>query len=172
MKKERVQKPDKNSRDYLEGRLRYARSVVLVILLMTVINLVFLFLEYDRYFLFSASVPYYGVAIAKIFDLDTTLPLAAAAVILAGYLACWILAKKRAGAVTAALVMFSLDTLALLGITFGLMEEPLPNLMDILFHILAIAELAVGVSAASKLKKLPAEPGEDAPPPEDGILYS
>lgn len=171
MKKERAQKPDKNSRDYLEGQLRYARSVVLVILLMTVINLVFLLLEYDRYFLFSASVPYYGVALAQVFDLDITLPLVVAAVVLAGYLVCWILAKKKSGAVTAALVLFSLDTLALLGITFGLLEEPMVNTLDIVFHGIGILALVQGVIAGAKLKKLPPQQ-EGEVPPVDGVLYS
>ena len=35
MKRESAQKPDKNSRAYLEGQVRYARNMVLIILLMT-----------------------------------------------------------------------------------------------------------------------------------------
>ena len=171
MKKERTQKPDKNSRDYLEGQVRYARNVVLVILLMTLINLVFLLLEYDRYFLFSASVPYYGVALAQIFEMDMTLPLALAVVILAGYLVRWLLAKKKPGAITAALVLFGLDTLALLGISFGLMESPLVNLLDFVFHVIAIIALVQGVTAGAKLKKLPPKQ-EGEVPPMDGVLYS
>ncbi len=170
MKRESAQKPDKNSRAYLEGQVRYARNMVLIILLMTLINLVFLLLEYDRYFLFSASVPYYGVALARIFELDMTLPLVLAVVIMAGYLICWLLAKKKSGAITAALVLFCLDTLALLGIAFGVMESPLVNLLDLVFHVIGIIALAQGVAAGAKLKNLPPEQVPEAPS-ADGIRY-
>lgn len=170
MKRESAQKPDKNSRAYLEGQVRYARNMVLIILLMTLINLVFLLLEYDRYFLFSASVPYYGVALAQIFELDMTLPLVLAVVIMAGYLICWLLAKKKSGAITAALVLFCLDTLALLGIAFGVMESPLVNLLDLVFHVIGIIALAQGVAAGAKLKNLPPEQVPEAPS-ADGIRY-
>ena len=168
MKQENTPKPDKNSRPVLEARLRNARGTVLAILLMTVLNLLFLFLDYGRYFLFSASVPYYGVAIAKSFELDVGPFAALAVVILAAYLVCWILGKKKPGAITAALVLFGLDTLALLGVIFGLMENPLAGLMDLLFHALVLVELAVGVSAGAKLKKLPPEPKTEVPP-VDGV---
>ena len=153
MKRENAQKPDKNSRAYLEGQVRYARNMVLIILLMTLINLVFLLLEYDRYFLFSASVPYYGVALARIFELDMTLPLVLAVVIMAGYLICWLLAKKKSGAITAALVLFCLDTLALL--------------LDLVFHVMGIIALAQGVAAGAKLKNLPPEQVPEAPSADD-----
>ena len=172
MKKERAQKPDKNSRGYLEGQVRYARNVVLVILLMTLINLVLLLLEYDRYFLFSASVPYYGVALAQAFGVNVAPFAALAAVILAGYLVCWILGKKKSGAITAALVLFCLDTLALLALAIlvGLAGEPLAALMDLVFHVIGIIALAQGVAAAAKLKKLPPEQAPEVPP-TDGIQY-
>ncbi len=170
MKRESAQKPDKNSRAYLEGQVRYARNMVLIILLMTLINLVFLLLEYDRYFLFSASVPYYGVALARIFELDMTLPLVLAVVIMAGYLICWLLAKKKSGAITAALVLFCLDTLALLGIAFGVMESPLVNLLDLVFHVIGIIALVQGVAAGARLKKLPPEQVPEVPS-ADGIRY-
>lgn len=170
MKREKAPKPDKNSRPMLEAKVRYARGTVLTILLMTVVNLLLLFLDYDRYFLFSASVPYYGVAVARALELNAAPFAALAVVILAGYLVCWILGKKKSGAITAALVLFSLDTLALLALAIlvGLAGEPLATLLDLLFHVAALVELAVGVSAGAKLKKLPPEPKEEVPP-VDGI---
>ena len=104
---------------------------------------------------------------AHIFELDMTLPLVLAVVIMVGYLICWLLAKKKSGAITAALVLFCLDTLALLGIAFGVMESPLVNLLDLVFHVIGIIALAQGVAAGAKLKNLPPEQVPEAPSADD-----
>ena len=78
-----------------------------------------------------------------------------ALVIVAVYLLCWLLSKKRAGWLTAALVLFIVDTVALVVITFALYDSPMGKLVDFLLHIWAIVELVLAVRGSRKLKELP-----------------
>ena len=55
----------------------------------------------------------------------------------------------------AALVLFIVDTVALVVITFALYDSPMGKLVDFLLHIWAIVELVQGVRGSKKLKALP-----------------
>ena len=160
---------DKTSPEYLLKQVAGARSSLLVVLIFTVVNLAMLLLDSGRYFLFSASVPYYLTAFGMGMDIGlgvdgigtfTMVALVISAVILALYLVCWLLSKKRAGWLVVALVAFALDTLALLGFSMAL-EILTENVMDFVFHGWVIVELIQAISANGKLKKLPPqEPGQ------------
>ena len=71
------------------------------------------------------------------------------------YLLCWLLSKKRAGWLTVALVLFIIDTVALVVITFALYESPVGKLVDFLLHIWVIVELIQAVRGSKKLQELP-----------------
>lgn len=100
---------DKNSREYLLRQVANGRYSLLLIVILTVVNLVMTILDTNTYFLFSASVPYYlvfvGMGIENGFvdgawNVKGTLTytgLVIALVIVAVYLLCWLLSKKRAG---------------------------------------------------------------------------
>ncbi len=60
--------------------------------------------------------------------------LAFAVLVLVPYLLCWIFSKKRRGWMIAALVLFAVDTGALVVDTLG-SDDVLYNLPDLLFHI-------------------------------------
>ena len=144
---------DKNSREYLLRQVANGRYSLLLIVILTVVNLIMTILDTNTYFLFSASVPYYlvfvGMGIENGFvngawNVKGTLTytgLVIALVIVAVYLLCWLLSKKRAGWLTAALVLFIIDTVALVVITFALYDSPMGKLVDFLLHIWAIVEL-------------------------------
>lgn len=155
------QNVDKNSREYLTQKRNTGRSTLLMILIFTVINIVTLVTETDYYFLFSAAVPYYLTVFGMIFDewvigTFTTTALVVAAVILAVYLLCWLLSKKRRGWLIAALVLFIVDTVAL--VVFSLSLDMLAdNILDFLFHGWAIWELIAAWKADKKLQELPPE---------------
>ena len=150
---------DKNSREYLLRQVANGRYSLLLIVILTVVNLIMTILDTNTYFLFSASVPYYlvfvGMGIENGFvdgawNVKGTLTytgLVIALVIVAVYLLCWLLSKKRAGWLTAALVLFV--------ITFALYDSPMGKLVDFLLHIWAIVELVQGVRGSKKLKALP-----------------
>ena len=158
---------DKNSREYLLRQVANGRYSLLLIVILTVVNLIMTILDTNTYFLFSASVPYYlvfvGMGIENGFvdgawNVKGTLTytgLVIALVIVAVYLLCWLLSKERAGWLTAALVLFIIDTVALVVITFALYDSPMGKLVDFLLHIWAIVELVQGVRGSKKLKALP-----------------
>jgi len=160
---------DKNSREYLTQKVKSGRGSLLVILLLTVLNLIMLVVDSGTYFLFSASVPYYLTMICKGIDNNfiegpwpvngtcTIVALVVSAVILVLYLLCWLLSKKHSGWIIAAMVMFIVDTVALVAVSFLLLENPAGNIMDILIHAWAIWELVSAVRCAGKLKNMPEE---------------
>ena len=158
---------DKNSPEYLLKQIAGGRYSLLLILIFTVVNLVLLLVDSDRYFLFSASVPYYFTAFGIGMDSAlsggigtfTITALVISLLILAVYLLCWILSKKRTGWLTAALVLFCVDTVGLLFLSY-IFETS--NLLDFLLHAWAIYSLANGVYCAGKLKKLSASPASPA----------
>ena len=158
---------DKNSREYLLRQVANGRYSLLLIVILTVVNLVMTILDTNTYFLFSASVPYYlvfmGMGIENGF-VDgawnvkgslTYTGLVIALVIVAVYLLCWLMSKKRAGWLTAALVLFIIDTVVLVVVAFALYDSPVTKLVDLLLHIWAIVELVQAVRSSKKLKELP-----------------
>lgn len=158
---------DKNSPEYLSKQIAGGRYSLLLILIFTVVNLIMLLMDANRYFLFSASVPYYftlfGLGMDSILSggigTYTITSLVISALILGVYLACWLFSKKKPQWLGAALVLFCIDTAGLLLFTFSLLDSPLVNLTDILLHAWAIYELFQGVRCAGKLKRLSEEPG-------------
>lgn len=160
---------DKNSPDYLRSQVANGRHSLLLILGFTVVNLVMVLLDSGTYFLFSASVPYYLTLFSKGIDngfVDGAWPengpytiaaLIVSAVILVLFLVCWLLSKKRPGWLVPALVLFVVDTLALLWCTFNLLNDSAGNIMDFVFHFWAIWELIRAIRCSSKLKNLPTE---------------
>jgi len=157
------------SRESLSRKVVSGRYSLMLILIFTVVNLAMVLLDADTYMLFSISVPYYLTMLGKgldngfvdgAWDMNGTFTitgLVIAMVILVIYLLCWLLSKKRSGWLTAALVLIILDTAALALFTFALYDNPAVNLMDFLLHAWMIWDLARGIGAASKLKKLPKE---------------
>ena len=59
---------DKNSPEYLARQAAGGRHNLLLVIIFTVVNLLFLLLEVDRYFLFSAAVPYYTTVFCNVLD--------------------------------------------------------------------------------------------------------
>ena len=172
-----TKKPDKNSPEALMAKARSGRHALLLIILFTIINLVMVLLDSGTYFLFSASVPYYVTLMFKAWENGfsvgawvngptTFAALAFSFVVLTLYFLCWLLSGKRRGWLIAALVLFVIDTIAMLCLNWLLYESLLPNVVDLVFHIWAIAELFQAIRAQKKLRKLPlpeAEAIEDTP---------
>ncbi|MBE7065056.1 MAG: hypothetical protein E7384_04480 [Ruminococcaceae bacterium] len=174
-------------RDLLEAKYKNSRLNLLLVVVFTVINMIMLFLDSSSYFLFSASVPYFMTYFGLYFGGKFPAEMYAdvvpeghefigygngvvivltviAALIVATYLLCWIFSnKKRVGWLIAALVMFSIDTVAM----FFLSGFAIENILDIVFHVWVIIDLSRGISAYFKLKKLPAEEISVA---EDGVV--
>ena len=164
-----------------EAKYNSARMNLLLVLGMTLINIVVCCLGSDRYFLFSASIPYYLVLLGSIMtgrmpeeyytDWPASEPflgigfLVVMAVIavamLLVYLACFLLSKKnRVGWLITAAVFFGIDTLGMLWL-YGISADAI---FDIVFHAWVLYYLITGVINGLKFKKLP----EDDPQPVEG----
>ena len=160
---------DKNSYGKLASRVAGGRYSLLLVLIFTLVNLVMVLLDTDRYFLFSASVPYYMTFYGKAMDNGfttgawdvngtyTMTALVVSAVILALYFLCWFLSRKKPGWMAGALALFTLDTVALLLISYVLYGNILINLVDLLIHIWVLWELFQAVKSHKKLQTLPPE---------------
>ena len=143
----------------LQKRLNTAKSTILLIGALTIINTVLIAFNADVVFTFSAYVPQFVtwlfMDIAADLQVKRYLYIGIAIAILMGliYVGIWFGAKKKNGFVVAALVLFCLDSAVLLYDVIVYADASF--IIDIVFHIWAIVELVLGVGACVKLKKLP-----------------
>lgn len=153
------------------SRYNAARSNILFMVIFSAFNLLMLATNSGAYFLFSAAVPYIitdtGMFFCGMYPKEFytgefegmvfadkslfVISLVASILILGIYLLCWFLSKKKGNALVVALVLFGIDTLVMLW-NYGLTD-----FIDLGFHIWLVVILAMGVSAHSKMKKLPVE---------------
>ena len=155
----------------LENQYKSGVSNLLLVVAFTVVNLVLLISNSNRYFLFSAYLPYFiadmgmylcGRYPAEYYYGDEIfydnsyfiIMLAVAACILLVYVLCWFMAKKKkVGWLIFGLVFFCLDTVAFIVLN-GLSSD---GIGDIVFHVWVIVYLINGIRNFYKLKRLPAE---------------
>lgn len=161
-----AEKPDKNSPEYLAAKAKSGRHSLLLIIIFTIINLVMILADSGTYFLFSASVPYYVTLLLKAIENGfsdgawvngpaTIAALVFSFIVLTLYFLCWLLSDKHRGWLTAALVMFVVDTAAMLVFTMLLYDNPMSNVVDLIFHVWAIVELFQAARARKKLQNMP-----------------
>ncbi len=148
----------KSQTNVFQQKYKSARANLLVMIMLTVLNIVLLFANSDRVFLFSATVPYVSMALGRAlyFEWGNNVVLVqgiiVAVISLAFYLICWIFSKKNNGWLIAALVLFSADTVFMAG--FYLLTQDASGIMDAIIHIFVLYYLIAGVMAGNNLKKL------------------
>jgi hypothetical protein len=165
--------PVMTERQKLERRYESSLSSLLLITVFSAVNLVLLLTNSDSYFLFSAYIPYLLGDYAMFFcgrypeEYYADIPdmeffgtpvfaviVAVAVLFVLFYLLCWLFAKKKKAVwLIFALSLFIIDTIIMF-IVVGFSPE---MIMDVIFHAWAIVSLALGISAYTKLKKLPEE---------------
>lgn len=177
-------RPAKGTTAYMQWQYSVSRGNLLMAIAFTVINLGMLLAGSNSYFLFSISVPYWGALLGDIFgygDLMVTV----AVVLMAVYILCFFLSKKRLWPMAIALVLFVLDSVALIGFTV-LGELYADMVLDILMHIWVLFYLVQSIRYGRKLRALgkplampkPAETGprldggEDAGAPAEPARYT
>ena len=143
-----------------ERKYNNSRFNLMIMLAFTLVNIILLYTKLDLFMLFSASIPYYAMAFA-LWDetgvlLIPGLVIAANAII--AYLLCWLLSKKYRAWMLVALILFSFDTLALIGLY--VLAKDFSGIVDLLIHVWVFYYLIVGVINARKLKTLPLEETE------------
>jgi hypothetical protein len=145
-------------RNKYEKKYAEARTNLLVMAGLTLVNLVLILIEADITFTFSAFMPQVLLAVGSVMQQETGITLfmvvgATVAVLSVGiYFLCWILSKKRAGWMIAAMVLFILDSLSM-PLMLGGFDASV--VIDIVFHAWVLYYLITGVHAASKLRELP-----------------
>lgn len=150
------QKP-KNKKEFALQQLNIARSNLLLMIILTVVNIVLLAVGANTMLLFSTTVPYYVAAFGIWSEVSQFMAvcLAISAVILVLYLICWMLSKKHYGWMVAALVFFILDSIAM--ICLYIWAEDFSGILDLVIHIWVLYYLIIGVRNGYKLKNIPPE---------------
>ena len=161
------------ARSIAERRYNTARYSIFLVALCSLLNVFFLVTQSGTYFLFSATIPYFVVDMGMFFTgmyppdayVDTGMTqfldksvlwfaVSVAILIIAFYVLCWLLSSKgRKNWLITALVCFSIDTLVMLYL-YGVQ---MAMLLDLVFHVWVIVDLAIGLNAALKLEKIAAE---------------
>ncbi len=136
---------------------RKARADLLLMAVLTTINMVLLMVDAKYAFAFSATFPQLSVALG----LELAEEFGSAALVIGAvmgfasiglYYLCWALSKRHPGAIIAALVLFSLDTVLM----FWFFELD-SAWIDIVFHVAVLVYLIIGTVAVVKLRHLPPE---------------
>ena len=154
----------------LQRRYLTARLNLLLVIALTLVNIILLFCGSETYFLFSASIPYYltffgmvltGKIAAEGINPGDALPVgvlialvAVAVIILAVYFLCFYFGKKKPVWLIIALVLFTLDTIALIVLATYSGEFPV---VDLLMHAYVLLYLGFGVYGHFALKKMDRE---------------
>lgn len=162
-------------KEKLARRLSSGRIDIILMAMLTIINIIFTFTDAQTYFFFSAFIPYrmafYGAYLtgklpeeyytdwgdASFFGNGFLIAmLVMAAIIVTLYVLCFFLSKKKSSWLIFATVLFSIDTLALIGyaISYSVIAE---CIIDILLHAYVLYGVISAIIAAGKLKDIPDE---------------
>lgn len=142
-----------SQRELIQKKYNNSRSNLMIMIVFTVINVLFVILEVDYMLLFSATVPILLASLS--FDFIPYIMLTLAVIPIVSYILFWVFSKKHYGWLIAACVLFSLDTLALIGVSILLGD--FSGIIDFAFHIWVLYYLIVGIKSGIELRKLPPE---------------
>lgn len=131
-----------------------ARGNLLLMIILTLINVVLFFLGSETVMLFSATVPYMSILIGFLSEIDVIMQVCAifTTVVMVMYLLCWVFSKRNPVWIIIAMVMFVIDTIALIWIYVGTQEAS--GIIDLVIHIWVLYYLFNGIKYGYKLKKM------------------
>ncbi len=144
----------KNNREAVQKQYATARTNLLLMIVLTIVNVVLFVVGTDTMLLFSATVPYYAV-ILGIIDQTGVLLLPAiviAVLFLGAFFISWLLSKKNYGWMILALVLFIIDTACM--VALYLWVEDFSGILDFAIHIWVLFYLFVGVKTGAQLKRM------------------
>lgn len=149
----------------LYRRINLARSNLIAMTLLTVVNIAAYFFGGDFGFPFSAFFPYAAVIFGDILAIEFADPMifywgvALASIVLILFTVGYFLSKKRHGWLIVVTVLYVLDLIFMTYIYFP--DFDFSALLDYAFHFWVLYYLVLGVIAARKIKNLPEEPALD-----------
>lgn len=136
-----------------------------VFAVLSIVN-VFMYATSKSYFVFSSSIAIFisGVLV----ELGAFgVAVIASLILIAPYVVCAVLAKKRAGAMIIALILASVDTLVLVGdvLLSGDVLAMVTSIPDLVFHVILLVELLLAVQSKDAVKLMEEEKlrGESLP---------
>lgn len=147
-----------STKEMIQQKYKTARNNLLLMLILTVVNILLYATGSDTMMLFSATIPYFGIIIGSVSGSQAflTFCVCIAAAILITFLLCWILSKDHYGWMIVALVLFIIDTLAMIGMYLGMGE--MSGILDVVIHVWVLYYLIIGVKYGKQLKTMPEEP--------------
>ena len=171
-------KHDLSEKKMLAQRYKSARLNLLIAIIATLVNLFFILIGEDSYFLFSIAIPYFFSYIAAFYggyfpeEMYAEIPdmvyfpieifyvvFALSVAIVGVYLLAFFLSKKqRVGWLIFALVFFGIDTV-LMFVMYGI---DVSFILDYVFHTWLLLILILGVRAHFKQRELSPEPEAEA----------
>ncbi len=152
-------------RTKLFRQITLARSNLLAMTILTVVNIAAYFFNSNFSFPFSAYFPYISLAFGDIFSrelMDASIfywGAAFAIISLTLYFISYFLSKRRQGWLLFAAILYFLDLLFMAFIYFP--DYDFSALIDFFFHFWVLYYLVIGVSAAKKLKGLSSDFASD-----------
>lgn len=154
-----------NEREKLRKTYRAARSNLLLMTVLTACNVAAMTARFGMRHLFSAAIPQIAYAyFAGSGRGQEAAGLAIGALFIGLFVLCYVLSKNNTRWLTAALAVYALDTVFLIG--WIILRTDTSSVLDAVFHIWVIVSLISGVQAAAKLAALPVEAGASAPDAE------
>ena len=153
----------------LYRQINLARSNLIAMTVLTVVNIAAYFFGGDFGFPFSAFFPYAAVVFGDIFATELADPMifywgvTLGSIVLLLFVIGYFLSKKRHGWLKVVTLLYVLDILFMTFIYFP--DFDFLALLDYVFHFWVLYYLVMGVIAAGKLKKLPEEPALDVVTP-------
>jgi len=138
-------------------KFKTARGNLLAVIIFTTINTLLALAKANVYMLFSATVPMALIEVGKVLADEYFMNLAfiiCACIALACiglYWLCWYLSKRKRVWMLVALILFSIDTILVLILTF-LDENMSSMLLDVGFHVWILYYLISGTKAWAKLR--------------------
>ena len=151
---------ENRTRIRLRQRIVVSRMTILVITAVTLLNLLLLLVKVNYHFHLSAAIPYYmnwlGLKLSDYSDVTGFRVFAAFLTIgvFVFYVACWLFSSQKPVWLSAALVMYAIDTVMLIVLSFTVIKRPGACIFEILAHLLCLWILWNGVASGKRLRKM------------------
>lgn len=158
--RERRETAGQKKRRSLLQHIGLGRTVILLLLTVSLLNQLLLLLKVNYHFLFSTAVPYYLNWLAgKLGGSAGPTPLKVFAVIVTlltfvAYVACWVLSARRREFLKTALVLYCADTVLLVIFAIALLNNPFSCLLEFLVHGIGVVLLYDAHRSAQQLRRM------------------
>ncbi len=146
---------DKNSTEFAVQQYSFTRRNILTLIIFSLVNVALFIAGSDTYFLFSATIPYFG-ALDVAFSFGYVYGAAVCLISLLLFFLCWLFSKKNPKWMLTATVLFSFDCLVLIYYIYmySLLGVDISTwILDIIFHVLILLSLINSLKYSKKYQE-------------------